>query len=108
MGRVLLSNNEQHFLKLHENFQQAGFQKYEEHHSSVHLASYQKLNVENTHFLKIGNDFIAVSGTALYKGRLPDNNSLYLLWEQFVDSPLDVRDDLFGCYCVIIKKNTLH
>lgn len=64
--------------------------------------SFHKLAFNNENYLSVGDDFIGVLGTLIYK-ELTENmlNALYNDWADDING---IRQNCIGSYCVIIKK----
>ena len=72
MSKLLLSNNEKIFSQMHNQFVNVGFNRFEKQvvSDNVFLSVYKKLRINSENLYCERDDFIAVSGTFIYKGNI--------------------------------------
>lgn len=69
---------------------------------NVKFLTFHKLKVKNQNFMKIGDDFIAITGTLIFDG-LKDERLLERVYNEYIERGDSLRNDLRGNYAVIIK-----
>lgn len=106
MSKLVLSNIENVVNKIKTRSIEAGYSNFKEYCvDGFNLLAFTKLNVNNENFFKLTNgDFIATSGTLIYKEQL-GKKALRLLYENFHGKLKDVREYIVGNYLLTIKKN---
>ena len=75
--------------------------KYE--NEKISFASYYKLAIKNENFLSIGDDFVSVTGTVIYKDTI-GQESLRMIYNDFTGDINVIRDNVLGNGAFIIKK----
>lgn len=107
MSKLLLTNVSDLFSNLHDGFVKAGFEKYDRHivESMLYLTAYKKLRVDSTNYYAEDKDFVAVSGTFIYKGNI-GTPALQNIFHDFDgDNIQTLRRDILGSYAIILKKD---
>lgn len=69
----------------------------------ISFACYYKLAVVNENYLAIGNDFVSVTGTVIYKDKI-GKESLLMIYEDFNGDVNFIRNNVIGNGAFIIKK----
>lgn len=72
---------------------------------SFSYLSFHKLNFKNENFLLLGEDFVSVLGTLIYKGSI--DGMLLNIYNDWNGNIQDIRKNSIGSYCVIIKKGDI-
>lgn len=70
---------------------------------NISFACYYKLTVANENYLAIGNDFVSVTGTVIYKDKI-GKESLKMIYDDFDGDVNYIRDNMIGNGAFIIKK----
>lgn len=104
MAKFLLSNDAEKYNYIKNIYVSTGFNKFNEYISkNINFSVYKKLRVDNCNFLKIGDDFIATSGTLIYKN-MTGGEALNNIYNDFSGNVQDIRNNIIGNYALIIKK----
>lgn len=69
----------------------------------IAFACFHKLSVDNENFLLVGNDFVSVIGTVIYKDSI-GLESLKMIYADFDGNVNSIRDNVLGNGTFIIKK----
>lgn len=105
MARLLLCNNKDIFYKISKANIDGGFKingKYVG--EKIFIETYSKIHLDLLNFLNIGEDFVACSGTLLYKDII-GIDCLHVLYDDFSEEKIaEIRKDMVGTYVVAIKK----
>ncbi len=108
MSKLLLSNNEKIFSEMHDLFVDLGFNRFEKQvvSDNVFLSVYKKLRINSENLYCDRDDFIAVSGTFIYKGEV-GAPALQNIFHDFTgDNMQTLRRDILGSYAIVLKKDS--
>lgn len=104
MAKILLGNDQECYELLRDNYIRSGFSKYNEYiNKNFYLSSFKKLRIDNYNYLKIGEDFVATSGTLIYEGEIGER-ALRKIYENFDENVQLIRDKILGNYALVVKK----
>lgn len=106
MSKLLLSNDKDKYLSMHNDFVNAGFSKFKTHdvNQEIFLSAYKKLRVDSENLYCDDDDFVAVSGTYIYKENIGKGALVQTLHDFDGNNMMTLRCDIIGSYALIIKK----
>lgn len=103
MSKFILSNNINIVQQIIDDSCSAGFEVSGKINGQINYISFYKLSCKNCNFYAIGNDFISVVGTFIYKGK-HGQEALLAIYEDFSANINAIRDKVIGNCAFIIKK----
>lgn len=103
MSKFILSNNINIVQQIIDDSCSAGFEVSSKINGQINYISFYKLSCKNCNFYAIGNDFISVVGTFIYKGK-HGQEALLAIYEDFSANINAIRDKVIGNCAFIIKK----
>lgn len=104
MSRLVLTNKESYFEDLYQMNKKHGLVESGVKKDSILFINYKKIKVNNYNYCTIGNDFIASSGTFVYKGMMGEKAFLSLYEDYCRNDIVYIRKKLIGTYALVIKK----
>jgi hypothetical protein len=105
MSKYVLTNHDPWHKTLKDCFTKTGYEISGSYEDGVYLSVFHKLNFHNKNYFTKNGDFIACSGTALYKGKLLSDCLDVLLDHLIINSIDTIRHDLSGCYSIVYNHN---
>ena len=106
MSKFILSNNINIVQQIVADSCSAGFEVSGKFNGQICYTSFYKLSCKNFNFYAIGNDFISVVGTFIYKGK-HGQEALIAIYDDFSANINSIRDNVIGNCAFIIKKGSL-
>jgi len=106
MSKFILSNNINIVQQIVADSCSAGFEVSGKFNGQICYTSFYKLSCKNFNFYAIGNDFISVVGTFIYKGK-HGREALIAIYDDFSANINSIRDNVIGNCAFIIKKGSL-
>ena len=106
MSKFILSNNINIVQQIVADSCSAGFEVSGKFNGQICYTSFYKLSCKNFNFYAIGNDFISVVGTFIYKGK-HGQEALIAIYDDFSANINSIRDNVIGNCAFIIKKGNL-
>lgn len=104
MAKFLLSNDKGKYDYIKNIYLDTGFNRFNEYtKDNLYFSAYEKIRVNNCNFIKIDNDFVASSGTLIYK-EIIGREALKNIYDDFNNDIQDIRNHIIGNYALIIKK----
>jgi len=104
LAKFLLSNDKEKYNYIKNIYINTGFDEFNEYlKENINFSVYKKLRVNNYNFLKINDDFVASSGTLIYK-EIIGKEALKNIYDDFNNDIQDIRNHIIGNYALIIKK----
>lgn len=105
MGKILIGNNKSKVKYLKDLFVKHGFHDYSERAGLNYKAFFfKKLRVINENYFSIADDYIASSGTILYKKDL-GQKALRNIFLDYNKGIKHIRANAYGNYCLVIKSD---
>ena len=106
MSKLLISNDKDKYLSMHNDFVDAGFSKFKTHdvNQEIFLSAYKKLRVDSENLYCEDDDFVAVSGTYIYRENIGKGALVQTLHDFDGNNMMTLRCDIIGSYALIIKK----
>lgn len=105
MSKILIGNDIEKVEVLKNHFIKYGFEKYSNYSGNRFNACYfKKLKINNTNFIEIGSDFVATSGTIIYRNET-GKDALEKIYNDFVKGINYIRKNAVGNYCLVLKKD---
>lgn len=106
MSKFILSNNINIVQQIVADSCSVGFEVSGKFNGQICYTSFYKLSCKNFNFYAIGNDFISVVGTFIYKGK-HGREALIAIYDDFSANINSIRDNVIGNCAFIIKKGSL-
>lgn len=106
MSKFILSNSINIVQQIVADSCSAGFEVSGKFNGQISYRSFYKLSCKNFNFYAIGNDFISVVGTFIYKGK-HGQEALIAIYDDFSANINSIRDNVIGNCAFIIKKGSL-
>lgn len=106
MSKFILSNNINIAQQIVADSCSAGFEVSGKFNGQISYRSFYKLSCKNFNFYAIGNDFISVVGTFIYKGK-HGQEALIAIYDDFSANINSIRGNVIGNCAFIIKKGSL-
>lgn len=105
MSKILIGSDIEKVEMLKNHFIKYGFEKYS-HYTGDGISTYcfKKLKIDNSNFIEIGSDFVATSGTLIYR-KVIGKDALEKIYKDFVKGIDYIRKNAVGNYCLVIKKD---
>lgn len=103
MSKFILSNNINIVQQIVADSCSAGFEVSGKFNGQICYTSFYKLSCKNFNFYAIGNDFISVVGTFIYKGK-HGREALIAIYDDFSANINSIRDNVIGNCAFIIKR----
>ncbi len=107
MGRLLLTNVEQWNLELRNCYEKYGCQESGYIQEDFFLTTYRKTNFKTYNLVQRGKNFIASTGTLIYKDKVGKEALEELFFDMDITDIKDIRKELMGSYVVVYKKDDL-
>lgn len=103
MARLIITNKEEYQKGLQSLNSKSGFAVSGLVESTFFFTNYKKLKVDNYNFCSFGSDFVASSGTLLYKGEI-GQRAFSKIYEDYKAYGVKyVRNNIVGTYALAIK-----
>ena len=104
MSKILIGSDIEKVEVLKKHFIKYGFEKYSNYSGNRFNACYfKKLKINNSNFIEIGSDFVATSGTIIYRNET-GKDALEKIYNDFIKGINYIRKNAVGNYCLVLKK----